>query len=67
MALLGLSGRDLSPAKTSIRFREPLTRPNPSQEIAEIPTIAIEIPVTIRIVRVDFTSRAYLDDSVMVL
>ena len=67
MALLGLSGRDLRPAKTSIRFSEPLTRPNPSQEIAEIPTMAIEIPVTIRIVRVDFTSRAYLDDSVIVL
>ena len=68
MALVGLSGRFLMFAKASVRLRDPLTRPSPSQPIAERATIPTEIEVIARMARLylrgEDMAKAYLGDTV---
>lgn len=68
MALVGLSGRFFTLAKASVRFMDPLTRPNPIQPIADIATIATESEVIARMARLclrgEGMAKAYLGDTV---
>ena len=68
MALVGLSGRFFTLANASVRFKDPLTLPSPSQPIAERATIPTEIEVIARMARLclrgDDMAKAYLDDTV---
>ena len=68
MALVGFSGRFFTLANASIRFKDPLTRPSPSQPIAERATIPTESEVIARMarlcLRVEVMVKAYLGDTV---
>ena len=68
MALVGLSGRFFTLANASIRFSELLTRPSPTQPIAESTTIPTEIEVITRMARLclrgEDMAKAYLGDTV---